>query len=759
MRLAERIVWFAFFLAIVVAFSPSIHAQFTLPKLFWLRALGAAVVVAWSVRCWRGEVRALPWSIGVAAGLLLAWWIATTFFAVDVPTALHGMYGRYNGLLTHATLMVIFVVLATTALSRSEIESIVKLMVLSVLPAAVYAVMQQAGMDPLVWPNPRPGSTIGHPVPFAAILSIALPLAAAFAITETDARKRWGWIGIVGLYLFAIAATLSRGPWVGLAIATVVMIFAAFRWRVLAWRANWKPAITFAILIAAVVGAYRLPTIDQATARLTALADLEKDPSFMGRFVFIRAAAAMVRDYPMTGVGFESYALLYPRYRPVEGAFVQSDALPTMVHNGYLHSAVTNGVPAVVLYLAFVGAVAVFVWRGCCASKEQTVPVALAGAAFLAALAGYLVQDLSGWLEISLSAFFWSLLGAAVAYACPEPRRRAGPEPRSAIPEPRRRAAPVTSRKRRDGPTRWQVAGAAIGGAAAASLVVLAYLTLTAIRADRHFFAADFGDVSGGWPSTEGHVTAGLQLTGDDPHYSDLAGVVYLRRLAATSEKSAYDRAAALFDSAAERHPFNPYYFIHRIDLDTAALQRRMITAPSEATRRAVSILTEWDPNNSTVHEALARLALAQGRAAEALSAIRRAKALSPRHARYHALEGDALRMLGDVAGSVDPYRDEAELLQAGTPDWTLVQNKVVLALLETGQLPAAIREARLLVEHAPANVIGHVLLGFANLKSGQVDAAQEAFSAALARDPANASARQGLREVEEQRGAPVSRK
>jgi hypothetical protein len=35
----------------------------------------------------------------------------------------------------------------------------------------------------------------------------------------------------------------------------------------------------------------------------------------MGRFVYFEAAGRMLRDHPLAGIGFESYALLYPRYR------------------------------------------------------------------------------------------------------------------------------------------------------------------------------------------------------------------------------------------------------------------------------------------------------------------------------------------------------------------------------------------------------------------------------------------------------------
>lgn len=730
----ERIAWAALLLLVALAFSPSNLVQFTLPKLFWLRALACAIALIWSVRCWRGDVRAIPWPIVAAAGALFAWWTISTIAAIDPVTAMHGMHGRSNGFLTHAVWLLLFIALASAPLARPDVETIVRWLVLSLAPVALYALAQQAGVDRFVWPNIRPGSTIGHPVPLAAMLALALPFLGVFALTEARPVKRWLWIAMLGVYLFAVAATLSRGPWAGLIVALGILIAATIRWKIL------RPGRSTTVLIAAllaigIVASSQLPAMKRAAARLATLADLRADPSFMGRFVYFEAAARMLRDHPVSGVGFESYGLLYPRYRPVEGESVPGDSLPSMVHNGYLQIAVTNGVPALAFYLALVASVVVLVWRRCCRPADQApepraVRVAMMGAAFIAAIAGYLVQDMSGWEEISLSTYFWILLGAAVAFS------RAGTPAR----RPRTRV--------------WQRGGALTALCAAFGLAVLSQLTLVELRADRHFYIARHGDVGSGWEATERRVIAGLQLMPNDAHYADAAGLVYLRRVHGAADKAAHERAARLFDQAAQRDRFNPYILIHRIDLDTTALQRRVIGVSSDAARRAAAGVVAMDPNNSTTHEAVARLALAEGRAAEALTAIRRAGTLRPHHVRYNRLEGDALRMLGDVGGSVAPYREECRLLEAGTPDWVVAENKLILALLETGQHEAAATEATQVLARVPSDVMTLVLLGFASGKMGAIEAAHDAFAAALAIDSTNTAARQGMAEVEAQRAA-----
>src|SRR6266850_1312555 len=109
----ERIVWATFFLLIAIVFSTSIQVQFTLPKLFWLRAITSLIVFLWLARFRRHEVRPVPRSVLACACALAGWWLLATCFAVDPSTAIQGMHGRYNGLLNHVILLLIFLVAAS----------------------------------------------------------------------------------------------------------------------------------------------------------------------------------------------------------------------------------------------------------------------------------------------------------------------------------------------------------------------------------------------------------------------------------------------------------------------------------------------------------------------------------------------------------------------------------------------------------------------------------------------------------------------
>jgi Flp pilus assembly protein TadD len=772
--LLERLVWAGFFLLIALQFSTSLQVQFTLPKLLWLKTITPLIVVLWAIRFLRTGIRPIPRSILAAVGVLAAWWTFTTFFAVDLPVALEGMHGRYNGLLSHLIFVVLFLVVASTTASRQEIEGLLAVFVFALVPVALYAVVQNLGFDPIAWPNPRPGSTIGHPVPLAAILSLAAPFVLALLMTETLAPRRWMWAVILVLFLVAIASTLSRGPWAGLIVALGVVLAAAVDRRMLlvksdpqkAWIRGNGPVGWWVVLAAAfeqgtlelrrrpmrewirgggrgftIVGVIIVMALGLAwpqsvlrlTSRVTALTHLQTDPSFMNRFVYFTAARRMWLDHPVVGTGFENFGLLYPRYRPIEGEEVPSDELPTMVHNGYLQMAVTNGFPGLAIYLVLVSLIVLLLWRTCWRAALRPAATVTAremmiGAAIIGGAAGYLVQDLSGWEEISLSVFFWTLLGAAVAFSTSVSRVAAW------------RPAGI-----------GRMAGCLAALAAAVAIAALAIPTLREVLADELFFRSEFLDVSRDWTQIEENVTAGFRFLPDDAYYQDVAGVLYLKRLRTSGDRRAYVEAATLLERAAEKNSYDPYALIHRVDLETLALNQRVLSAPSPSAAVAVERLVSMDPNNATVHESVARLKLAEGKADEALVSIRRAQMLRPHHARYHMIEGDALRSLGDKAGAGDAYRAESVIIaNPNDPDWVVAENKLILARYETGRTQDAVTEALAVIALAPSNVVAHTLLGIAYLKMDNVDAAKASFTKALAIDPSSSAAQQGLREVEQ---------
>jgi len=755
-KVVDRALWGGLFLLIALVFSRSIQVQFTLPKLLVLRTFAPFIFLLWLARFRAGEVKPLPRSVLIALGALAGWWILTTAFAVDLPTALNGAHGRYNGLVNQLLLVLLFIVVATTAASRSDVETFVALLVTAMVPVSIYAAFQSVGLDALTWPNPRPASTLGHPVPLAAMLSLVTPFALAFCLAERTGWKRWMWAAVLTLFVLVVASTLSRGPWVGLAVASVIVLAGAITVRAIEPKRTWMYAAAAAGAILVVLTVARLERTTQAvnlfTVRVRQLAHLETDPSVMNRFIYFEAALRMLRDHPLTGVGFESYGLLYPRYRPVEGDAVPSDVIPTMVHNGYLQMGVTNGLAAPVLYLLLMASI---LW--CLVqSTRQLVSVrrggptardALIGVAFIGAIAGYLVQDLSGWQEVALSAFFWPLAGAAVAFCTARDGDRSR-EPKQASTA--RAVRPVVR------PAQPRPAASIAAASIVIASAVLPIATYREMRADGLHFEMLGLDPSRDWARIEQAVEASLQIAQGDSYYLDAAGLQYLKRLQVTGQKPAYEKAAALFDDAAQRDPFNPYVRIHRIDVETAGLMQKATSTPDADVEGVIAKVLEMDPNNATVHESIAQFRMAENRPQDALVAIRTAESLRPGNPRFHMLEGDALRLLGQRDDSIEAYRREAAILEGpGARDWATAENKLVVSLIEAGQLESASKEAEQVIARMPDNSVAHTLRGFAYLEASDLKRARESFERALELNPSDANTRQALLSVERRLAKP----
>jgi O-antigen ligase len=720
-------VFAAFFLSIGLSFSPALESQFTLPKLFWLRVAAAVIAGVWCIRMHRGAVVRMPPFIIAASAGLAAWWATTLPFAVHMPTALWGMPGRYNGFVNQLTFLLIFFAVATLGLGRRDIVRLLKVFVASLVPLAMYAIAQGFAVDWFTWPNPRPGSTIGHPVPLAAILALGLPIALSLALTSVSRLAAASWGAITGLLLMAIGTTLSRGPWIGAAAAVCIVLMPAPK-RLAAHRARlWIVAVAVALAVAGTVAIARVPGT-RITQRIGLLARPWTDPSFVNRFVFFRAATAMARDHPVAGVGFESFGLLYPRYRPVEGESVPDDTMPSMVHNGYLQLAVTTGVPGLAIYLSLVGGVWLLSWRARAEafSTDGTRDEGVIAAGLAGAIAGFLVQDLSGWPEVSSSAFFWTVAGAAVSFSS------AGTVASWRLLPARRRAA------------------MAIAAAIALCFVALAADAGRDLRADRSIYSAQHLNVASEWPAVSRLVNETLDLVPRNARSLDEAGVLYLRRLHAAGEQRAYRDGAALLERAHARNPFDPYPMIHRIDIETAALHAGIVGAPSQEALEAATEAVALDPRNASVHESVARFELASRRPTEALAAIVAARTLRPAHRGYRIVEGDILRALGRPSEAIVAYRAEVLLHKSPDADWAAGERKLVASLVESGDYHSAVTEGLAFVQRGHGDAIGHVLLGAAYMGLHDLGSAKSAFDAALAIDPLNASARQGRLDVEQ---------
>jgi Flp pilus assembly protein TadD/O-antigen ligase len=165
-----------------------------------LIAIAAIAAAAWLVGTVAGRGATVPSGVSwppVAAGLsVLAAYAVGTIFSIHPLLSFVGTLDRSQGLLTHAAYAVLFLCAATRLRRSAQIERLLTVLIVGSLPAALYGIAQQVGIDPLPsagdistvqWPV---RSSFGNHVFFGAYLVVIIPLTAAafFQSLERDWR-------------------------------------------------------------------------------------------------------------------------------------------------------------------------------------------------------------------------------------------------------------------------------------------------------------------------------------------------------------------------------------------------------------------------------------------------------------------------------------------------------------------------------------------------------------------------------------------
>jgi tetratricopeptide (TPR) repeat protein len=182
-------------------------------------------------------------------------------------------------------------------------------------------------------------------------------------------------LGALGLTIFGLLMTTSRGAWIALAGALLL----AELWLVSGWPGevdtrrrsrNFLGLLALVLVLGLVVG------ITWRSEILAVLDSLPGGNTAVGRIDLVRNTLMLVRDYPFIGAGLGGYQMLYSTY-----SLLLHVGFSVHSHNLLLNVAVEQGLPAVValvwMWLLFGAAV----WRGLFGSGRQRYPAALGAAA------------------------------------------------------------------------------------------------------------------------------------------------------------------------------------------------------------------------------------------------------------------------------------------------------------------------------------------------------------------------------------------
>jgi O-antigen ligase len=188
----------------------------------------------------------------------------------------------------------------------------------------------------------RPQGALSHYMTYSGVLMLVI--CAAVARLVFGARDRIWPALVMPALVVALALTLSRNAWIGGCVAVgLLLVLKDFRLT--------------ALLPVVLAGLFIMAPGDIVN-RLQSTFNAQ-DPANQDRFAMLEIGARIVRDHPLTGVGPNMVPRVYEQYRPDYAV----NATNPHLHNVPMQIAAERGLPALVVWLWFVGVLAISLFR------------------------------------------------------------------------------------------------------------------------------------------------------------------------------------------------------------------------------------------------------------------------------------------------------------------------------------------------------------------------------------------------------------
>ena len=239
----------------------------------------------------------------------------------------------------------------------------------------------------------RPRGTLGHYMTYSGLLMMVV-CATAARLLYTKRERLWPALVMPAL-VAALALTFTRNAWVGACAGVgLVLLMRDFR--------------LFVVL--PIVGAlFLLLAPGAVTQRAYSMFNLN-DPTNRDRLAMVEAGTAIVKRYPLTGIGPNVMPEVYAQFRTASAV----EPIQPHLHNVPLQIAAERGLPALAAWLWFVVAAGVTLWRRFRTDRSRYL--AAAGLGVLAAtLAAGMFEYNFGDSEFLLTLFILLTLPWAAA--------------------------------------------------------------------------------------------------------------------------------------------------------------------------------------------------------------------------------------------------------------------------------------------------------------------------------------------------------
>lgn len=384
---------------IPLLYAPPLEAPFIVPKLAALQVAAAVGFLAFalaraSAPGVRLVARPVAWGTALVLGSTLASWAVAARAGAANPYALVAI-ARWLSLFGLASGAV--VVARDAAARRTLLEAAV----LGAVIVSVLGLWQHLEITSLPIPViSSPGSTFGNRNFGGETIALALPLGLAALAgahrREGLGRNTWLIAGALLLELLYLAATRTRGAWLGAATG-VASFLAVWRPRLSRRALGVASAALLLAAVAAIIPGPSNPWNINDTKRYASgvqIAESSFDPqspAIHTRIGIWRRSLAMWRDNPVWGVGPGNWMIQFPRYAEPgarQDGVLTSAVVARQAHDDFLERGGETGVVGVLTLLALAAGVVAAARRRARASDADVRVTTAAGAGTLAALVG-----------------------------------------------------------------------------------------------------------------------------------------------------------------------------------------------------------------------------------------------------------------------------------------------------------------------------------------------------------------------------------
>ncbi len=346
------------------------------PKLALTQVMVALILTAWVLKVSLTGRTVLVWSNALLPLLAVAAWLALSVYLS--PYSKLGWISLMDG----ACFTVWYLVATLVCFELWKAENILIVFLVSALVTALWALSQAFGAGGGAWVKVvqdqfqgRVIAGMGNPDFLAGYLLMVWPISLALYFKAAQPSTKILWLSLALVSFLALIWTGSKAGMVGFYAGLLVFLFL-FLFKGMdqeKLRKNTKYLILGALCLVGLLAV--------SAHRLAVEFNNPQVQSLKFRKEVWKGTLEMIKDHPITGVGFGAFSAAFPTYRPLSLMMWQTERSYEVnhAHNWVLEWTAETGVVGLVLLLLFIWFVLSQWWR---LYSARAIPRALGAGAF-----------------------------------------------------------------------------------------------------------------------------------------------------------------------------------------------------------------------------------------------------------------------------------------------------------------------------------------------------------------------------------------